>query len=79
MDTSTLYNDDIVTWAEQQASALRQLAAKPELSNAVDWENLLCVSCGTWTTLRRRTDGKPRTSVKVIPAGRGYPGPRPGW
>jgi hypothetical protein len=41
MDTATLYDDDIVTWAEQQAAALRELAAKPELSNAVDWENLI--------------------------------------
>ena len=38
---ATLYDDDIVTWAEQQAAALRELAAKPELANAVDWENLI--------------------------------------
>jgi hypothetical protein len=41
MDARTLYDDDIVTWAEQQAAALRELAGKPELSNAVDWENLI--------------------------------------
>ena len=41
MDAATVYDDDIVTWAEQQAAALRELAAKPELSNAVDWENLI--------------------------------------
>jgi Domain of unknown function DUF29 len=41
MDAATLYDDDIVTWAEQQAAALRELAARPELSNAVDWENLI--------------------------------------
>ena len=41
MDARTLYDDDIVTWSEQQAAALRELAAKPELSNAVDWENLI--------------------------------------
>jgi len=41
MRTGLLYDDDIVTWAEQQAAALRELAAKPELSNVVDWENLI--------------------------------------
>jgi Domain of unknown function DUF29 len=41
MGIRTLYDDDIVTWAEQQAAALRELAAKPELSNVVDWENLI--------------------------------------
>jgi hypothetical protein len=52
MDTATLYDDDIVTWAEQQAAALRELAAKPELSNAVDWENLIeeveCLGRSEW-------------------------------
>ncbi|WP_407518921.1 DUF29 domain-containing protein [Methylobacterium oryzisoli] len=38
MDQPTLYEDDIVTWAEQQASALRALALRPDLSNALDWE-----------------------------------------
>ena len=41
MDIASLYDDDIVSWAEQQAAALRELAAKPELSNVVDWENLI--------------------------------------
>jgi hypothetical protein len=41
MGATSLYDDDIVTWAEQQAAALRELAAKPELSNVVDWENLI--------------------------------------
>ena len=36
MDAATLYHDDIVAWAEQQAAALRELAGRPELSNAVD-------------------------------------------
>jgi hypothetical protein len=40
MDTSRLYDDDIVTWAEQQAEGMRLLAAKPELSNIVDWVNI---------------------------------------
>jgi len=41
-----------VTWAEQQAAALRELAAKPELSNVVDWENLIeeveCLGRSEW-------------------------------
>ena len=40
MDRPSLYDDDIVTWAEQQAAALRALAARSDLSNAVDWENV---------------------------------------
>ncbi len=39
-DRSSLYDDDIVTWAEEQAAALRALATRSELSNAVDWENV---------------------------------------
>ena len=38
MDRPSLYDDDIVTWAEEQAAALRELGARGELSNAVDWE-----------------------------------------
>jgi hypothetical protein len=52
MDTATLYDDDIVSWAEQQAAALRELAARPELSNAVDWENVIeeveCLGRSEW-------------------------------
>ncbi len=52
MDAATLYDDDIVTWAEQQAAALRELAARPELSNAVDWENVIeeveCLGRSEW-------------------------------
>ena len=52
MGTATLYDDDIVTWAEQQAAALRELAARPELSNVVDWENLIeeveCLGRSEW-------------------------------
>ena len=40
MDQPSLYDDDIVTWAEEQAVALRALAARPDLSNTVDWENV---------------------------------------
>ncbi|MGH1589706.1 DUF29 family protein [Methylobacterium phyllosphaerae] len=41
MDRPSLYDDDIVTWAEEQAAALRALAARSDLSNAVDWENVI--------------------------------------
>ena len=40
MDQPSLYDDDIVTWSEQQAAAVRALARRPELSNALDWENV---------------------------------------
>ena len=40
MDHPTLYDDDIVTWSEQQAAAVRALASRPDLSNALDWENV---------------------------------------
>jgi hypothetical protein len=40
MDRPSLYDDDIVTWAEEQAAALRALASRSDLSNAVDWENV---------------------------------------
>jgi Domain of unknown function DUF29 len=52
MDNATLYDDDIVTWSEQQAAALRELASKPELSNAVDWGNIIeeieCLGRSEW-------------------------------
>ena len=38
----TLYDNDIVTWAEQQAQAIRELVrSRPELSNAIDWDNIV--------------------------------------
>ena len=52
MDAATLYEDDIVTWSERQAAALRSLAARPDLSNAVDWENVIeeieCLGRSEW-------------------------------
>lgn len=52
MDATTTYDDDIVTWAEQQAAALRDLAARPELSNVVDWNNVIeeieCLGRSEW-------------------------------
>ncbi|MDP4002786.1 DUF29 family protein [Methylobacterium sp. NEAU K] len=41
MDRPSLYDDDIVTWAEEQAAAMRALAARSDLSNAIDWENVI--------------------------------------
>lgn len=40
MDHPSLYDDDIVTWAEEQAAALRALGTRGDLSNALDWENV---------------------------------------
>lgn len=39
--TNTLYDEDIVAWAEQQAAALRTLSRQTSGSNAVDWPNLI--------------------------------------
>jgi hypothetical protein len=42
MDDRTLYDTDIVAWAEQQAAALRLVSASPAVrSNGVDWDNLV--------------------------------------
>ncbi|MGU3668786.1 DUF29 domain-containing protein [Methylobacterium sp. A49B] len=40
MDRPSRHDHDIVSWAEEQAAALRALAERPDLSNAVDWENV---------------------------------------
>ncbi|HEY5795785.1 MAG TPA: DUF29 family protein [Bosea sp. (in: a-proteobacteria)] len=41
MPADTLYEDDIVAWAEQQAEAIREIArTRGELSNVLDWANL---------------------------------------
>ena len=41
MPADTLYEDDIVAWAEQQAQAIRVIArSRPDLSNLLDWENV---------------------------------------
>ena len=37
----SLYDDDIVTWAEEQVTALRALAMRGDLSNVVDWANVI--------------------------------------
>jgi len=41
MNAFHLYRDDVVTWADQQVEALRELARRPDLSNAVDWRNVI--------------------------------------
>ena len=41
MNRSTAYDDDILEWSEQQATALRALArTRHDLSNELDWENV---------------------------------------
>jgi hypothetical protein len=41
MDGASLYDADIVAWAEQQAEAVRMLARnRPDLTNAIDFENI---------------------------------------
>jgi hypothetical protein len=39
--SQSLYDDDLLVWSEEQAAALRALARRPELSNALDWENVI--------------------------------------
>jgi hypothetical protein len=38
---SRLYDDDFHAWTEVQAEALRKLAARPDLSNVIDWDNII--------------------------------------
>ena len=40
MADTTLYEDDILAWSEQQASVLRQLAGRRDLPNGLDVENV---------------------------------------
>jgi hypothetical protein len=50
--TDTLYETDFVAWTEEQVAALRALAERPELSNAIDWENVIeeieCLGRSEW-------------------------------
>ena len=41
MDHDSLYETDICAWAEQQAAALRSLASRSDLPNALDLTNVL--------------------------------------
>ncbi|MGE7418544.1 DUF29 domain-containing protein [Methylobacterium tarhaniae] len=40
-DQPSLYDEDVVAWAEQQAAALRALGARPDLSTVLDWDNII--------------------------------------
>jgi hypothetical protein len=40
MSDSTLYDDDILLWSEQQASAIRRLARGRDVPNELDLENV---------------------------------------
>src|SRR5437016_3040413 len=40
MSGSSLYDDDILLWSEQQAEVIRRLATRRELSNELDIENV---------------------------------------
>jgi hypothetical protein len=52
MTDATLYDTDFVAWTEEQVAALRALAQRPDLSNAVDWENIIeeieCLGRSEW-------------------------------
>ena len=41
MSGSSLYDTDILAWTEEQAAALRALAARPDLPNALDLGNVI--------------------------------------
>jgi hypothetical protein len=41
MDGGTLYETDILAWSERQAAALRALAGRRDLPNALDLENVI--------------------------------------
>ena len=38
---SDLYDTDVVTWAEQQASLLRRMVAGERVNDQVDWEKVV--------------------------------------
>ena len=40
MPDSSLYDEDVYAWSEQQAAVLRRLAARGELPNELDWINV---------------------------------------
>src|ERR687884_1012100 len=41
MGEASLYETDILAWTEQQAAALRDLAGRRDLPNALDLENVI--------------------------------------
>jgi hypothetical protein len=52
MTDASLYDTDFLSWTEEQVAALRALAQRPDLSNAVDWENVIeeieCLGRSEW-------------------------------
>lgn len=40
MDEPSLYDTDIVAWSQEQSRAVRELARRPGLTNALDWTNI---------------------------------------
>ena len=38
---SDLYDEDVVTWSEQQAALLRRVAAGERVNDQVDWINII--------------------------------------
>jgi hypothetical protein len=52
MTDASLYDSDFVAWTEEQVAALRVLAERPDLSNAIDWENVIeeieCLGRSEW-------------------------------
>ena len=57
-EAAKLYDDDFLTWAERQASELRALSARPDLSNIMDWDNLIeeveALGRHEWKTVRSK-------------------------
>ena len=68
MGNSSLYDDDIVTWSEQQSSALKRIASRPELSNAVDWSNVIeeieCLGRSEWKSVESQIRNALRHIIK---------------
>jgi hypothetical protein len=71
---ASLYDDDILAWSEQQSAALRRLASRPELSNVVDWPNVIeeieCLGRSEW----KGVEGELRNALAHILKGYCDPG-----
>jgi hypothetical protein len=52
MTDTSLYDTDFLAWTEEQVAALRVLPERPDLTNAVDWENIIeeieCLGRSEW-------------------------------
>lgn len=70
MSAFSLYDDDVVTWSEQQAAALRRLSERPELSNAVDWSNVIeeieCLGRSEWKAVESQIRNALRHIIKGL-------------